>query len=167
VLSGQELAAIAYGLGEHPIHVLNLFSKTFKNLQELERLKLLFKAVNSSQFPWKFKENCYKHYIVTYIDLWKHFLSPYHLYHFQSRTLGQYSINDQVCLLLALPAFPIRTATAMCSIFAQYSYSKSSWQVEKVQRRKGSIIISNITLLVKFNTCILSYSQPLYGILSH
>lgn len=74
----------------------------------------------------------------------------------------------RMCLLLALPAFPIRTAT-WCSITAslhQYSYSKSRRKVEKVQRRKRNIT-SNITLLAKFNICILSYSQSLYGILFH
>lgn len=40
-------------------------------MEESERLKLLFEAVSSSQSLWKSKENCYKCYIISYIELQK------------------------------------------------------------------------------------------------
>lgn len=66
VHSGQELAAIAHGPDELSIRVLSLRLLKTARVREVETT---FKAASSSQLPWKFKENCYEHYIVAYINL--------------------------------------------------------------------------------------------------
>lgn len=59
-----------HGAGEL-LFVLSISFLGFLKMEESERLKLLFEAVSSSQSLWKSKENCYKCYIISYIELYK------------------------------------------------------------------------------------------------